>query len=145
MQNQNRHHREEDRGVIYRMNKAGKPQSEIAQAIGFGQSAVNKELKRNKGKKGYRPKQAHEKSAKRKKGKNSRERVIQGEIKEVVEKRLKRKHSPEQISGRLKIHGIQVRQSTSISSRIRPAEGPFTRRLELMGKGVIDAVPTQDE
>ena len=51
MQNQNRHHREEDRGVIYRMNKAAKSQSEIAQAIGFSQGTVSKELKRNKGKK----------------------------------------------------------------------------------------------
>ena len=94
MQKQNRHLREEDRGVIYRMNKAGKPQSEIAQAIGFGQSAVSKELNRNKGKKGYRPKQAHQKATKRKKEKFCRERVIQCEIKEIVEKRLKRKWHP---------------------------------------------------
>jgi IS30 family transposase len=136
MQKQNRHLREEDRGVIYRMNKAEKPQSEIAQAIGFGQSAVNKELKRNKGKKGYRPKQAHEKSAKRKKGKNSRERVIQGEIKEVVEKRLKRKHSPEQISGRLKIHGIQVSHETIYKYIIEDKAdgGTLYKTLRINGK-----------
>ncbi len=112
MQKQNRHLREEDRGVIYRMNKAGKPQSEIAQAIGFGQSAVSKELKRNRGKRGYRPKQAHQKAAKRKKEKRSREPVIRGQLKELVDKRLKRKHSPEQISGRLVIHGIKVSHET---------------------------------
>jgi IS30 family transposase len=112
MQNQNRHHREEDRGVIYRMNKAAKSQSEIAQAIGFSQGTVSKELKRNKGKKGYRPKWAHQRAAQRNKGKNRRERVIQGEIKGVVEKRLKRKHSPEQISGILKRHGMQVSHKT---------------------------------
>jgi IS30 family transposase len=100
MQKQNRHLREEDRGVIYRMNKAEKPQSEIAQAIGFGQSAVNKELKRNRGKKGYRPKQAHEKSAKRKKGKNSRERVIQGEINQRPRKTLNYK-SPSELETKL--------------------------------------------
>jgi IS30 family transposase len=136
MQKQNRHLREEDRGVIYRMNKAGKTQPEIAQAIGFGQSAVSKELKRNKGKKGYRPKQAHEKSTKRKKGKNSRERVIQGEIKEVVEKRLKRKHSPEQISGRLKIHGIQVSHETIYKYIIEDKAdgGTLYKTLRINGK-----------
>jgi IS30 family transposase len=112
MQKQNRHLREEDHGVIYRMKKAGKTQPEITQAIGFSQSAVSKELKRNKGKRGYRYKQAHQKATQRKKVKNSRERVIQGEIKEVVEKRLMRKHSPEQISGKLKTHGIQVSHET---------------------------------
>jgi IS30 family transposase len=136
MKKQNRHLREEDRGVIYRMNKAGNTQCEIAQAIGFGQSAVSKELKRNKGKKGYRPKQAHEKSAKRKKGKNSRGRVIQGEIKEVIEKRLKRKHSPEQISGRLKIYGIQVSHETIYKYIIEDKAdgGNLNKTLRINGK-----------
>ena len=69
MQKQNRHLREEDRGVIYRMKKAGKTQSEIAQATGFSQSAVCKELKRNEGKRGYLNKQAHQKATQRKKAK----------------------------------------------------------------------------
>jgi IS30 family transposase len=136
MQKQNRHLREEDRGVIYRMNKAGKSQAEIAQAIGFGQSAVSKELKRNKGKRGYRPKQAHQKATKRKKDKISRECVIKGEIKEIVEKRLKRKHSPEQISGRLKIHGIQVSHETIYNYIIEDKAngGTLYKTLRINGK-----------
>ena len=97
MQKQYRHLREDDRGVIYRMNKAGKSQQEIAQAIGFGQSTVSKELMRNCGLRGYRPVQAQQKAAKRKDEKRSRPSLIRGHLKEEIEKRLKLKHSPEQI------------------------------------------------
>ena len=64
--------REIDRGVIYRMKKAGNTQSEIAQALGFSQGTVSKELKRNTGKRGYREKQSQK----------------------LAEERLKLKHSP---------------------------------------------------
>ena len=136
MPKQNRHLREEDRGVIYRMNKAGKSQPEIAQAIGLSQSTVSKELKRNKGKRGYRFKQAQQKASQRKGDKNSRERVIQGEIKELVEKRLKRKHSPEQISGRLKIHGIEVSHETIYKYVIeeKATGGTLYKELRINGK-----------
>jgi IS30 family transposase len=136
MQKQNRHLREEDREVIHRMNKAGKTQCEIAQAIGFSQGSVSKELKRNKGQKGYRAKQAHQKAMQRKKEKNSRERVIQGEIKEIVEKRLKRKHSPEQISGRLRPYGIQVSHETIYKYIVedKAAGGTLYKHLRINGK-----------
>ncbi|MDA7889841.1 helix-turn-helix domain-containing protein [Akkermansiaceae bacterium] len=50
----------ENRKTIYNMNQADFSQTEIGRAIGFSQSAVSKELKRNKGKRGYRHKQADE-------------------------------------------------------------------------------------
>ena len=51
---------EEDRHIIYRMGKAGNSQIQIDHAL--GQSAISKELLRNCGKRGYRPKQANEKA-----------------------------------------------------------------------------------
>ena len=48
----NRRLRSEDRGVIYRMNQAGKSQAEIAEAIGFSQGKVTKELSRKPGTEG---------------------------------------------------------------------------------------------
>ena len=48
----------EDRKVIHNINKGGFGQAEIGQSIGFGQSAVSKELSRNKDKSGHRSKQA---------------------------------------------------------------------------------------
>jgi len=99
---------QEDRGVIYRMNKAGKGQQEIADAIGFTQSAVSRELNRNKGKRGYRNKQAQTMATLRQKMKRTRSRVISGDLKELVDSKLEQKHSPEQISGRLQTEGYAV-------------------------------------
>lgn len=55
--------RSEDRQIIYRMSKLGKTQQEISLELGVSQSTVSKELARNRGLKGYRPKQAHEKAS----------------------------------------------------------------------------------
>ncbi len=94
-----RHLRETERGVIYRMRKEGKTQREIATAIGFSQSAVSKELKRNSGPRGYRPGQAQRLATKRKRLRKSRPRVIVGEVREEIEQRLRAKQSPQQIRG----------------------------------------------
>jgi IS30 family transposase len=39
----------------------GCPQVEIAQALGVAKSTISRELRRNRGQRSYRPKQAHEK------------------------------------------------------------------------------------
>ena len=94
------------------MNKAKKSQQEIADAIGTTQSTISNELSRNSGLRGYRPKQAQEKSTKRKKDKRSRPKVIVGEIEKEVVERLHIKHSPKQISGKLRKIGILVSAET---------------------------------
>lgn len=99
---------EVERNVIYRMNKAGKPQQEIADAIGSTQPTISKELSRNRGQRGYRAKQAQEKAIKRKEDKRSRPYVIVGEIEKEVVERLNRKHSPKQISGKLRKGNVLV-------------------------------------
>ncbi|MDA7612475.1 helix-turn-helix domain-containing protein [bacterium] len=67
----------EDRKVIYNMNQADFGQAEIAQAIGFSQPTISKELRRNKGKRGYRHKQAGE-LAKARQQQKARAKVITG-------------------------------------------------------------------
>ena len=94
--------REEDRHIIYRMRKAGNSQSEIAYALGFSQSTISKELSRNRGQRGYRPKQATHKALARQQSKQTRRRVITGDLEVEVRDRLGHKHSPEQISGALR-------------------------------------------
>ena len=81
------------------MRKAGNSQIQIAHALGFTQSAISKELARNCGKLGYRPKQANEKALERQRSKRARERVISAEVEIEVCSRLKRKHSSEQGAG----------------------------------------------
>lgn len=131
-----RHLREADRGVIYRMNKAGKTQGEIAQAIDFSQSTVSKELRRNCGLKGYREKQAQRKAAERKAAKPSRSVVIVGRLKELVDEGLILKHSPEQISGSLRRKGLQVSHETIYQYILeeRAAGGELYKNLRINGK-----------
>ena len=49
------------------VKKAGKNQKEIAALLGVSESTISRELTRNEGKKGYRPKQAQIKADNRKK------------------------------------------------------------------------------
>ena len=49
------------------LKKAGKNQKEMAALLGVSESTISRELKRNQGKKGYRPKQAQIKADNRKK------------------------------------------------------------------------------
>ncbi len=64
------------------MKQTGKTQSEIAQAIGFSQGTVSKELARNHGKRGDRPTQAERLAAERKSQKRTRLKVMIGIIKD---------------------------------------------------------------
>jgi len=50
---------QEKRYQIYAFMKTNFSQTEIASEIGVHKSTVSREVRRNRGKKGYRPKQAH--------------------------------------------------------------------------------------
>ena len=129
--------REEDRHIIYRMRKAGNTQQQIAAILGYSQSTISKELSRNRGQRGYRPKQAHEKSSLRQANKASRSRVISGVLEAEVVERLKRKHSPEQISGGLRREGVKAPSRTSIYNFIgldRRLGGTLYLDLRINGK-----------
>jgi IS30 family transposase len=106
-----RHLRQEDRKIIARMKKAKKSQTEIALTIGFSQGSVSKEISRNSGKKGYRPKQAQAKALERKNSKRARSSVITEDLADQIIVRLESKHSPEQISGALALTGQRVSTS----------------------------------
>jgi len=58
---------QEQRYQIYTLMKAGHNQSEIAQLINVHKSTISREVRRNRGMKGYRPKQAHQFSLNRRK------------------------------------------------------------------------------
>jgi len=102
----------DDRKVIENMNKGGYRQIDIAAAIGFSQSTVSKELSRNRGQRGYRFRQAEGFSSQRRRDKPTRPRVIVGDMKREVDSRLRIKHSPDQISGKLAKLGMNVSHET---------------------------------
>ena len=87
---------QEQRYQISALLKMGHNQIEIAAVIGIHKSTVSRELKRNKGQRGYRPKQAHHKALHRRR--HSRKR-ISGETWELIETKLRLDWSPEQVSG----------------------------------------------
>jgi IS30 family transposase len=79
---------------IYALLKAGICQTEIAETIGVHKSTISRELKRNRGKKGYRPKQAHRLAQ----GKQNKAKPkIKAEDWELVEDLIGLDWSPEQI------------------------------------------------
>lgn len=51
---------------IYALQKTNHTLTEIAKVIGVHKSSVSREVKRNRGQRGYRPQQAHEFAVERK-------------------------------------------------------------------------------
>lgn len=128
--------RDAQRGVIYRMNKAGKTQREIADAIGCTQGTISKELKRNTGKRGYRIMQSQRMSDLRQKQKQTRHLVIVGELEAEVVRRILIKQSPEQISIALKRLGKFVSHETIYAyiAKDKKAGGSLFKELRINGK-----------
>ena len=84
---------------IYALKKTGHTNTEIAEVIGVNKSTVGRELRRNRGGRGYRPQQAQQMALERRAKAKPR---ICAKTWAVVEKLLRQEWSPEQISGRLK-------------------------------------------
>jgi IS30 family transposase len=84
---------------IYALRKTKHMLTEIAQVIGVHKSSISRELKRNRGKRGYRPQQAHEIALTHRAKAVPR---ITSKVWAAVENLLQQDWSPEQISGRLK-------------------------------------------
>ncbi len=90
----------EQRYQIYALKKAELSQTKIARILGVHKSTVSRELRRNLGQRGYRPKQAHQLAIKR------RTRAIKPRIPpdtwNLARRLIREEWSPEQISGWLK-------------------------------------------
>ena len=87
---------QEQRYQIYALKQIGHNQTEIANELGVDKATISRELKRNTGGKGYRPKQAHRLSQERRKKAKGR---ITASTWQLVEEKLQADWSPEQISG----------------------------------------------
>ena len=86
----------EQRYQISFMLKMGFSQTDIAKEVGVHRSTINRELRRNQGRRGYRPKQAHRFALNRRiKAKT----YITPEAWDWIEQLIRQDWSPEQISG----------------------------------------------
>jgi len=78
----------------------GRNRTEIAHQLGVDKSTITREVYRNRGQRGYRPKQAHEKAVDRRKRKAGVHILL--ETWQLIDAKLQLDWSPEQISGWLK-------------------------------------------
>lgn len=150
---------QEERYQIQALMKAGLNQTEIAEILGRHKSTVSRELRRNRGLRGYRPKQAHRLSVERRQNK-SQPRITTTHW-ERVEHLLREDWSPEQISLWLSDEaGIQIShewiyqyvlQNKSMGGNLyrhlrcqkqrRKRYGSYSRRGQLINRVSIDERP----
>lgn len=93
----------DNRIELYALKKAGLSQKAIAAQLDVHPSTINRELKRNTGLRGYRPKQA-QRLARARKAQAHSHRISQATW-ESVDAMVEKDWSPEQISGHLKVNG----------------------------------------
>ena len=144
---------------IYALKKTCHTITEIATVIGCHKSTISRELSRNRGKKGYRPKQAHH-FAKKRTATKTYCRISQHHW-DIVNLLLERDWSPEQISKRLayeqnisishewiyqhiyadKRSGGSLYQHLRCQKKRRKRYGSYDRRGLLPGRTFIDQRP----
>ncbi|MFH0957596.1 MAG: IS30 family transposase [Pseudomonadota bacterium] len=93
----------EQRYQISALKRIGHSRAEIANELEVHRSTIGRELERNTGERGYRPKQADEKACERRVNSAHKKR-ISAQIWEVVEEKLCQDWSPERVSGWLNKH-----------------------------------------
>jgi IS30 family transposase len=104
-----KHLSQAERYQIHALMKAGHDQSQIAKVLERNKSTISRELSRNTGSRGYRPKQACEMSADR--AQNSRNAsTVAPWVKEQANALLRVQWSPEQIASQLPISHETVYQ-----------------------------------
>jgi IS30 family transposase len=87
---------QEQRYQIYALMKAGLNQTQIAAIVGVHKSTICREIRRNTGRRGYRPQQAHRRCLKRRDHK-AKPRITSTTW-HLVKRLLRQQWSPEQIS-----------------------------------------------
>ena len=90
----------------------GDSQRTIGRELNIHYSTISRELKRNSGRRGYRYKQAHEKSLTRRLRESPPNQKMTFQLISSIEKDLRFQWSPVQISGRLKRQGIDISHET---------------------------------
>ena len=118
---------QEQRYQIYALMKADHSQAEIAEIVGVHKSTVSREVRRNRGLKGYRPQQAHWLAVQRRRDK-VQARITIGHWR-LIERLLPEDWNPEQISLWLAEERHLAISHEWIYSAYSPGHGPRRRSL----------------
>lgn len=100
----------EQRCQLYILKSIGKSTDNIAETLQVHRSTLYRELKRNKGKRGYKHQQAHEKASERKKFSAKNNLKMTPELIATIDNKLRLQWSPEQISGWLRRQVDEIMQ-----------------------------------
>jgi IS30 family transposase len=92
----------EERQFLYRLSKNGKSIMEIAKLTGRDRSTIYRELNRNTGQRGYRPKQAQHLADERRLASRRPHKMENPDVHCYVQDRLEKYWSPDQIAGRVR-------------------------------------------
>lgn len=102
------HHLDRDqRCQLCALRERGDSLTAIAQILGIHRSSIGRELKRNKGKRGYRYKQADEKAKQRRNAACREKKKMSFMTIAIIEEKFRHQWSPTQISGWLKKKGYE--------------------------------------
>ena len=107
-----------ERYQIYALMKAGHDQTQIAKLLDRHKSTISRELSRNRGLKGYRPKQACATAAKRSEKSRNAATMLPW-VAEQAACLLKLQWSPEQIAGKLPVSHETLYQHDGILMRMK--------------------------
>lgn len=88
-----------EREILCRLKKQGHAQNAIARLMGRHPSTISRELRRNAGRRGYRPKQAQCLAAARRLASRRPAKLEDPEVHDDVERKLTQLWSPDQIDG----------------------------------------------
>ena len=122
---------------IYALKKSGLSIRGVARALGVSASTVSRELRRNRGLRGYRMKQAQRRASLRRCLASSRPRKLTEALWGRIEGKLRLQWSPEQIAGRLRLEGVPSVGKTWIYRQVwkdRAQGGTLHRHLRRRGK-----------
>jgi len=136
----------EDRLRIKDGLDAGLSKAAIADKLGFHKSTIGREISRNKGHRGYRPKQAHNLALAREAPKHGPYRMNPVIMMRIIE-RLEAKWSPEQIYRRLQLEGDAIVSTETIYKFIledRQNGGVLWKNLRRSGRHRKKRFPSED-
>ena len=92
----------ERRQILDRLNREQRSKAEMAEILGCDRSTIYRELNRNSGGRGYRPRQAQNKADERRLACRREPKMNDPQLKKQVTRALKKKWSPDQIAGWLR-------------------------------------------
>ncbi len=91
-----------ERELLARLLRGGRSKAEIARVMHRDRSTIYRELKRNRGQRGYRPKQAQRLAEARRRSCRRPCKLADPKLNRDVRERLEERWSPDQIAGRLR-------------------------------------------